>query len=48
MKVNIIPPITKTGEGKYAKHVIEGMKQKDVEVNVLNNSFLHRPNVRFF
>lgn len=48
MKVNIIPPITKTGEGKYAKHVIEGMKQKDVEVNVLDNSFLHRPNVKVF
>ena len=48
MKVNIIPPITNTGEGKYAKHVIEGMKQKDVEVNVLTNPFLNNPNIRVF
>lgn len=48
MKINIIPPITNTGEGQYAKHIIDGMKQKDVEINVLNNPFLHNPNIRVF
>ena len=48
MKINIIPPITNTGEGKYAKHVIEGIKQKDAEVNVLDSPFLHNPNIRVF
>ena len=48
MKIAVIPPITRTGEGRYSDYLIDGIKKKGIEINVLNNHFLHRPNIRIF
>lgn len=44
----IIPPKTNTGEGNYSKHLIDGLKTKDINLNVLENYFFKRPNIRIF
>jgi len=49
MKIGIIPPITKTGEGRYGEYLINGLKENGFDVEVLDNSILlKRPNIKMF
>lgn len=49
MKIAIIPPISSTGESRYNDYLIEGLKQKGIDVEIINNKFLfNRPNVKIF
>ena len=48
MRVVIIPPRGKTGEGTLNKHLISGLRARDVEVRVLRHFALSRPNIKVF
>lgn len=49
MKINIIPPITKTGEFKYGVDLCRGLIERGLEVKWLNSRFLvSRPNLKIF
>jgi glycosyltransferase involved in cell wall biosynthesis len=48
MKVAIIPPAGKTGEWTLNRHLIPGLRARDVDVKVLHHFALTRPNVRVF
>jgi len=48
MRVAIIPPISNTGEWTLSKHLIAGLRARDVDVKVLQSFALNRPNTRVF
>ncbi len=48
MRVAIIPPISTTGEWTLSKHLIAGLRARDVDVKVLHRFALNRPNIRVF
>jgi glycosyltransferase involved in cell wall biosynthesis len=48
MRVVIIPPTSKTGEGTLSRHLISGLRARDVDVKVLHHFALNRPNTKVF
>ncbi len=48
MKVTIIPPTSRTGESVYSKYLISGLIRRGIDVEILRNSFLSRPNIKIF
>ena len=48
MKIKIIPPRTKTGEGQYADHLINGLIDSGFDVEILNDKIFSRPIVKMF
>lgn len=48
LKIAVINPITKTGEGTYSKYLIEGLIKKGIDVDIIENPFLKRPNIKIF
>ncbi|MFZ0011404.1 MAG: glycosyltransferase family 1 protein [Halobacteriota archaeon] len=48
MKVAIIPPAGKTGEWTLNRHLIPGLRARDIDVKVLHHFALNRPNARVF
>lgn len=49
VKVGIIPPSTKTGEFRYAQHLIQGFNEKGLDFEVLKKPVLiNRPNIKIF
>ncbi len=48
MRVAIIPPTGKTGEWTLNRYLIPGLRARDVDVKVLHNRALNRPNIKVF
>ena len=48
MRVAIIPPTGKTGEWTLNRYLIPGLRARDVDVKVLHNLALNRPNIKVF
>lgn len=49
MKIAIIPPITRTGESRYSDCLIEGLKKKGINIEIINSKFpFNRPNIKIF
>jgi len=48
MRVAIVPPTTKTGEWTLNRHLIPGLRARDVDVKVLHHFALNRPNTKVF
>jgi glycosyltransferase involved in cell wall biosynthesis len=48
MRVAIIPPTSATGEATLGRHLIPGLRARDVDVKVLDHFALNRPNTRIF
>jgi glycosyltransferase involved in cell wall biosynthesis len=48
MRVAIIPPISNTGEWTLCKHLLAGLRARDVDAKVLHRFALNRPNMRVF
>lgn len=49
MKIGIVPTTTKTGEGRYAEYLIDGLQQEGFNIEILNDPILlNRPNIKIF
>ena len=48
MRVAIIPPTGKTGEWTLNRHLIQGLRARDVDVKVLHHFALNRPHTKVF
>jgi glycosyltransferase involved in cell wall biosynthesis len=49
MKIGLIPPATRTGEGRYSDYLINGLKENGINIEILNNPLLiNRPNIKIF
>jgi len=48
MRVAIIPSTGKTGEWTVSRHLIDGLRERDIEVKILHHFTLNRPNTRIF
>jgi glycosyltransferase involved in cell wall biosynthesis len=48
MRVAIIPPTGRTGEWTLNRHLIPGLRARDVDVKVLRHFTLNRPNTKVF
>ena len=49
MKIGIIPPVTRTGEYKYGEHLVRGLIERGLDVELLNNRFLvYKSNLKIF
>ena len=48
MKVAVIPPTSKTGEWTLSRHLIDGLRERGVDVKILHHFALNRPNTKVF
>jgi glycosyltransferase involved in cell wall biosynthesis len=48
MRVAIIPPASKTGEWTLNRHLIAGLRARDIDVKVLHHFALNQPNTKIF